>query len=214
MQTPAILRSPLPGPCGLTGEWHGVAGAAGLVLLVQPRHATATGAQEHELAEVLRSHGLATLRMALPEPAGDRGRSGIVPLAARLLQVLAWLRSEPALGPLALGVLASGEAACAALRAAARRPALVQALVARSAPIEQAGAVLGRLRTPVLFVVGGLDAERLASHRAALPALRCMSRLEAVPGTNGSFGQPGALQTLAHLAGDWFARELAAGRSW
>lgn len=212
MPTPDLSSPPRAALRVLTGEWHGTRRSLGLVLLVNA--GGSAGAQEQALAEVLRDHGLATLLMPLQAGAGAPARRGSAALAGRLLRMLACLRHPLAPVPPAIGVLASGDAAGAALRAASLRPAWVQALVARSAPIEQAGTALGRLRTPVLFVVGGLDAERLASHRAALPALRCVSRLEAVPGTNGSFEQPGALQTLAHLAGDWFARELAAGRSW
>jgi acetyl esterase/lipase len=57
--------------------------------------------------------------------------------------------------------------------------------------------------------VGGDDEPVLALNRGALRALGAMGTLEVVPGATHLFEEPGALERVAELAADWFARFLA-----
>jgi putative phosphoribosyl transferase len=52
----------------------------------------------------------------------------------------------------------------------------------------------------------------LQLNRQALRLLRCNKRLEVVPGATHLFEQPGALDSVAELAADWFNTYLAQGR--
>ncbi|MDQ3991483.1 MAG: hypothetical protein M3245_04125, partial [Actinomycetota bacterium] len=57
--------------------------------------------------------------------------------------------------------------------------------------------------------VGERDREVLDLNRQAALRLRAPSALEVVPGATHLFEEPGALEAVAALAGDWFERHLA-----
>lgn len=52
----------------------------------------------------------------------------------------------------------------------------------------------------------------LELNRQALAALRCRKELAIVPGATHLFEEPGALEQVADLAGDWFAGALQSAR--
>jgi putative phosphoribosyl transferase len=59
-----------------------------------------------------------------------------------------------------------------------------------------------------LLIVGGNDAQVLELNRAAQQRMTCRTRLEIVPGATHLFEEPGALEAVARLAGDWFSDYL------
>jgi putative phosphoribosyl transferase len=85
----------------------------------------------------------------------------------------------------------------------------VAAAVSRGGRPDLAGPYLGQVRQPVLLVVGGRDTSVLELNRQALEVLGGDSRLVVVPGATHLFEEPGALEEVARLAGDWFVRTLA-----
>ncbi|MGH9283848.1 MAG: hydrolase, partial [Acidimicrobiales bacterium] len=99
-------------------------------------------------------------------------------------------------------------AAAAALVAAARRPAAVTAVVSRGGRPDLAGDFLPMVRQPTLLIVGKLDEVVIDLNRQALTRLGCEANLVTVRGASHLFGEPGALEQVAELAGDWFSRHL------
>ncbi len=91
-----------------------------------------------------------------------------------------------------------------------RRPSRVCAPSSRAAgaPTSRC-AVLDRVDVPVLLIVGGEDRVVLELNREALAALGARSRLVTVPGATHLFEEPGALDSVAALATDWFEAHLA-----
>jgi putative phosphoribosyl transferase len=185
----------------------------------------------HDLARVLVQHRLATLFVDLLEEDGaldgtsdlldgqgkvlGRGGNGALDpahelprLTERALAALDWAAGEADLGGLRAGLCSADVGAAVALIAATRRPALVAAVVGRSGRPDLAGAALARVAVPTLLIVGGNDVEAMAVNRAAMLALSCEKRLEVVPGAGHCFEEPGALETMAHLAGAWLAERL------
>jgi putative phosphoribosyl transferase len=65
------------------------------------------------------------------------------------------------------------------------------------------------VRAPTLLIVGGHDDPVLDLNGRAQGLLRCESRLAVVPGATHLFEEPGALETVAALARDWFVGHLA-----
>ena len=59
-----------------------------------------------------------------------------------------------------------------------------------------------------LLIVGGLDTDVIEMNRDARRQMRGGVVLEIVPGATHLFEEPGALERVAELAGDWFTRHL------
>ena len=94
------------------------------------------------------------------------------------------------------------------MSAAARHPGWVTSVVSRGGRPDLAAAQLPRVQSPTLLIVGGHDTEMLQFNRGAMRLMQCESRLEVVPGATHLFEQPGAIETVAHLAGSWFTNHL------
>ncbi|MFD5103680.1 phosphoribosyltransferase, partial [Streptomyces albidochromogenes] len=84
----------------------------------------------------------------------------------------------------------------------------IGAVVSRGGRPDLARPRLGDVRAPTLLIVGGRDTLVLDLNRRAQAELRCENRLEVVPGATHLFEEPGALEQVAGLAGDWFAAHL------
>jgi len=164
-----------------------------------------------DIAQSLQRRGLSALLFDLlsAEECADREAPyDIDRLAARLVAVLDALPAE--LRALPLGLLGSDTGAAASIVAAVRRAAAVRAIVSRGGRPELVGVeTLGALRAPTLLIVGAADTEVLAQNRRAYLHLRCEKRVEIVPRATHLFLEAGALDTVARLAGDWFATHLA-----
>lgn len=132
-----------------------------------------------------------------------------------------WLRERESAQ---IGYFGASTGAAAALRAAATFGALassgaggdadadIAAVVSRGGRPDLAGPHLADVRAPTLLIVGGSDPLVLELNRQAQAQLRCENRLEVVPGATHLFEEPGALDTVADLARDWFTSHLAASR--
>lgn len=218
------LRLDLSGAGG-AGSTGGTGGAGGLEVvgdLVLPEGAEAvvvfahgSGSSRHSprnrsVAAALNEAGLGTLLFDLLTPAeeADRGHVfDIGTLAGRLAGATRLLRDRV---PLPIGYFGASTGAAAALRAAATADADIGAVVSRGGRPDLAGPRLGDVRAPTLLIVGGHDTTVLALNRRAAAELTCENRLEIIPGATHLFEEPGALDTVAELARDWFTTHLLA----
>lgn len=169
------------------------------------------------VADELNRIGLGTLLFDLLTPDEERVRSNvfdIVMLGRRLVEVTAWLRSQPGTGDIPIGYFGASTGAAAALWAAAEPAAQISAVVSRGGRPDLAGTRLSEVQAPTLLVVGGRDevVERLNTE--AQEQLRCESHFVILPGATHLFEEPGALEQVATLAGNWFFThfEPAAGQ--
>jgi pimeloyl-ACP methyl ester carboxylesterase len=64
------------------------------------------------------------------------------------------------------------------------------------------------VKAPVLLIVGGRDEVVLDLNRQAGERLPGEWELVVVPGATHLFEEPGALEAVSELAGDWFDRHL------
>lgn len=199
------------GPLALPGELTLPAAAAGLVLFTHGKGSNRRSPRNRAVAQALQRRGIATLQFDLltPDEALQYvGGFDIELMAQRLLQALDWSRGVAAVQGLPCGIFGSSTGAAAALVATAQRPRDVAALVSRGGRPELAGAVLGDLRTPTLLIVGGADTEVLRHNLAAYARLKCEKRMEVVPRATHLFAEAGAMETVARLAREWFARHF------
>jgi pimeloyl-ACP methyl ester carboxylesterase len=194
-------------------------GARGVVLFAHGSGSSRYSPRNRFVARALQGAGLATLLMDLltaREEEAERWtghyRFDVDLLAARLLGTTRWLVQQPQAGSLPIGYFGSSTGAAAALVAAAREPVRIGAVVSRGGRPDLAGGALADVCAPTLLIVGGDDVPVVELNRAALGLLRAEKRLEIVPGATHLFEEPGALERVAELAGDWFVRHLGAGQ--
>jgi alpha-beta hydrolase superfamily lysophospholipase len=169
------------------------------------------------LAEQLQGRGLATLLLDLLTPEEEaidehteHLRFDIELLAIRLSNAASWAAGRPETRDLPIGYFAADTGAAAALMAAARYPNAVAAIVSRSGRPDLAGSALGRVRAPTLLIAGGADTVVVELNVKAYDQLRCARGMNVVRGASHLFEEPGALETVAAQAAQWFARWLPA----
>lgn len=172
--------------------------------------------RNRQVAELLRGRGLATLLLDLLTPEEERVdlrtgelRFDIGLLADRLEEAVRWLGAQTEVNRLPIGLFGASTGAAAALVAAARRPKEVAAVVSRGGRPDLAGDALPHVAAPTLLIVGERDQAVLDLNRAAQARLGGETHLEIVPGAGHLFEEPGTLNVVADLAGDWFLSHLA-----
>jgi putative phosphoribosyl transferase len=133
-------------------------------------------------------------------------------LAARLTDATRWLESRPEVQGLPIGYFVASTGAAAALWAAAETGSPVSAVVSRGGRPDLAEAKLPEVAASTLFIVGGHDDLVLQLNRQVRARMRCESEIAVVPGATHLFEEPGALETVAALATDWFTRHLTLQR--
>jgi dienelactone hydrolase len=191
-------------------------GAAGVVLFAHGSGSSRLSPRNRRVARALQERGLATLLIDLltaDEEAIDietaHLRFDIGLLADRLAGATDWLIKQPESRDLRIGYFGASTGAAAALVAAALRPQSIGAVVSRGGRPDLAGDALPRVQAPTLLIVGGEDFVVIDLNREAYARLLCKRRLEIVPGATHLFEEPGTLETVARLAGDWFLKHLA-----
>jgi dienelactone hydrolase len=198
----------------LEGDLTLPSGAVGLVVFAHGSGSSRASPRNRTVAYALQTVGLGTLLLDLltvEEEAYD-DRTGTLRfdtrfLGERLVDVCDWVAAQEDLAPLRLGLFGASTGAAAALRAAARR-SNIAAVVSRGGRPDLAADVLAVVRAPTLFVVGGADLAVLGLNRAAFERLTGPKTLAVIPGASHLFEEPGALERVAELAGDWFVRFL------
>jgi dienelactone hydrolase len=161
---------------------------------------------------VLRAANIGTLLMDLltvDEDSDYRSRFNIALLTRRLSVATEWLQRRPEAAAVPIGYFGASTGAAAALQAAAELGEAVGAVVSRGGRPDLAGeTALGRVASPTLLLVGGLDGIVIDLNRAAFDALRCEKELSIIPGATHLFEEPGTLEDVARQATAWFARHL------
>ena len=204
----ALLRGDLriPGvPCGIVLFAHG-SGSGRL----SPRN--------RYVAERLNDKGLATLLLDLLTEEEERVdaqtgqlRFDIGLLTDRLSGATNWLKTDADLRGYPVGYFGASTGAAAALAASVRHPSAVQAVVSRGGRPDLAEAILGRVTAPTLLIVGSLDDVVIQLNEEALEGINSEVALEIVPGASHLFEEPGKLEEVSKLAGNWLQSYLCRG---
>ena len=188
----------------------------GIVLFAHGSGSSRHSPRNRFVARSLQEAGLATLLLDLltqeEEAVDDRTaqlRFDIQLLAERLVGATGWLRRERETANLSIGYFGASTGAGAALVAAAHLPEAIAAVVSRGGRPDLAGQALPLVRCPTLLIVGGDDTQVIRLNRKAFDQLSCTDKqLQIVPGATHLFEEPGTLEGVARLAGDWFGRYL------
>jgi putative phosphoribosyl transferase len=201
------------GPGELEGTLSTPTCPRGLVIFVHESGANRHSLRDGYVAEALQRAGFATLLFDLLTPAESAEddaiqalRFDVELLTGRVVAALRWVTGRAITG--SVGCFGADTGAAAALAAAALRPELVSAVVARGGrPDLVDPPVLGDVRAPVLLIAGELDEELLTLSRMALGHLP-NAELTLIPGARHLSDDPVALAGVAERAREWFQRHL------
>ena len=201
-------------PLDLAGTLRQPADATCLVVFAHGSGSSRFSPRNNAVAEGFAARGIATLLFDLLTPAeeGDRANVFDIPLLAeRLANAVAWVRREPGLSGLPLGLFGASTGAAAALVAAARLPDAISAVVSRGGRPDLAGDALERVRAPTLLIVGGADYCVIELNEEAAARITATKALEIVPCATHLFEEPGALEAVVDLSARWFLDHRVGG---
>lgn len=206
------IRVPI-GSQWLHGDLGTPAHPRGIVVFAHGSGSGRYSRRNQYVARALERRGLTTLLIDLltPEEEAIDERTGeyrfdIDMLSERLTGIVDWLRRRPQTSSLPIGLFGASTGAGAALLAAAARPHDIAAVVSRGGRPDLVGAALPHVTSPTLLIVGGLDTPVIQMNRDAMRHMRAEVAFEIVPGATNLFKEPGALERVAELAGDWFSQ--------
>ena len=195
----------------LAGDLTLPAEAQGVVIFAHGSGSSRLSPRNRAVASVLNDSGLATLLFDLLTDLEAQRRERVfdIPLLARRLEdATSWALAEPDTRRLPVGYFGASTGAAAALRAAARATAPISAVVSRGGRPDLAADSLPLVTSPTLLLVGARDPDVLELNRRAARMLRSPHRLIVVEGATHLFAEPGTLETVAQLAGEWFTQHL------
>jgi putative phosphoribosyl transferase len=116
--------------------------------------------------------------------------------------------SRPQLQKLPIGLFGASTGAAAALITAAELKRQIAAVVSRGGRPDLAEDALNKVEAPTLLIVGGEDRTVLDLNGRAAQRMHCLNRLHIIAGATHLFEEPGALEQVATVAGDWFIERI------
>jgi putative phosphoribosyl transferase len=210
-----IPAGPAPADVQLQGDLVLPTGAVALILFAHGSGSSRHSPRNRAVARTLQGGGFGTVLLDLltaDEEVLDRQtaelRFDIALLGARVTAAVDEVRRWEETAGLPIGIFGASTGAASALVAAAERPDDVGAIVSRGGRPDLAGAALGRVLAPTLLVVGSEDRQVLALNQQAAARLSAPHDIAVVGGATHLFEEPGALERVAQLAGEWFTRYL------
>lgn len=188
--------------------------ATGMVVFAHGSGSGRFSPRNRFVARELQQNKLATLLIDLltedeegeDEITGEH-RFNIDLLASRLMYAQHFLSSNQEIKELSIGLFGASTGAAACLVSAAQLPK-ISAVVSRGGRPDLAAEALEKVRAPTLLIVGGDDDEVLQLNRQAYRQIKCVKKLAIVRGATHLFEEPGTLEQVARLAGEWFKKYL------
>ena len=185
--------------------------ASGMVVFAHGSGSGRLSPRNQYVADILNQSGIATLLVDLLSDRESRDRAKVFDihlLAERLDACATWLAENPQTEHLPLGYFGASTGAAAAVLATTRGDHQPRAMVSRGGRPDLAMDELPDIHCPTLFLVGALDTEVLELNRQAFNLLECPRDLKVIPNATHLFPEPGALESVAHLACAWFVKHL------
>lgn len=207
----AAARQVAVGRLALPGDLTIPENANALIAFAHGSGSSRLSPRNRAVARALNTRGMATLLFDLltHEEEHDRANVFDIPLLAeRLIEAVHWIDWQPQLAGIPIGLFGASTGAAAALVAAATLGDRIRAVVSRGGRPDLATNALDRVGAPTLLIVGGLDNEVIELNERAFTHLQCVKTLEIVPGATHLFPEPGTMERVIALAGDWFERHM------
>jgi len=165
--------------------------------------------RNQQVAKYLQEKDFGTLLFDLLTEEEDENyynRFNIDLLSKRLIGATEWIEKLAAKN-CSLGFFGASTGAASALKAAAVLPQ-IHAVVSRGGRPDLAMADLHNVEGPTLLIVGSLDYDVLQLNKEAFIQLKCEKKLEVVEGATHLFEEPGKMEIVSRLAGNWFEKYL------
>lgn len=220
MEGPTVDGSPASVPC-MSARICIPHGARGLVLLVRAGDNATEDPVEHALEMSLKAERFATCSIDLiddQEHASDAELDS-AQLSDRLESTLAWIGLHRETAHLPLTVLATRDAAAAAVIVAARAPELLSALICHRGELQGLEEAIQRLTLPTLLVTPSGEKRLVAVNHEAFMKMDCTSQLAVIRGATRDYREAGTLAACQHVVCQWTKqyacrhRALAASRA-
>lgn len=194
----------------LDGELALPNNASGLVIFCHGNGFSRFSPRNRHIARHLRRRGLATFLFDLisREEDDDTTRFNIELLSQRLVTGTEWLVEKTRMQDLPIGYFGAGTGAAAALVSASILQQKICAVVTRGGRPDLAMNQLYQVKAPTLFIVGENDSPVIDLNRKACEKLPGAKNLKIIENASPVFEEPGTLEQVAELSGDWFINYL------
>lgn len=196
----------------LKGNLNIPSDATSLIIFSHGSGSSRFSTRNNLVVEILNKEKIATLLTDLLTESEDRvfeNRFNVDLLTERLIGVTSHVRHLPELSHLPIGYFGASTGAASALKAAAQLKELIHAVVSRGGRPDMARSVLPDVKTPTLLIVGSLDSEVIKLNKIAFSLLTCEKKIQIIEGASHLFEEPGKLNEVAHLATDWFKKQIS-----
>lgn len=195
----------------LKGDLSIPKGAKTIVLFAHGSGSSRLSPRNRFVAEALNKKKLGTLLIDLlteeEEKIDDKTqifRFDINLLAKRLELLIDYLVHEEKTKGLSIALFGASTGAAAALIAAAERKKAIRSVVSRGGRPDLAKGALAKVEAPTLLIVGENDEVVIELNQQAAEKLKCEKKIVIVPKATHVFQEPGAIEEVARLAGEWF----------
>src|SRR5437870_4683385 len=178
-------------------------GAKAMVLFVHGSGSSRYSTRNQYVAKMLNDAGYGTLLVDLLSPEEKdvdsrtkHVRFDIGLLACRTESIIRWLLQQHNTKDLSIGIFGSSTGTAAALIAASKSDKLINAIVSRGGRPDLAQNHLHIVMSPILFIIGGSDAEVIQINKRALKELKSarMKELIVIPEAGHLFEEPGKME--------------------
>lgn len=195
----------------LQGELILPENAFGLVIFSHGSGSSRFSPRNNFVSQYLQRRGLGTFLFDLLTKEEDKiyaQRFDIDLLSKRLVDVTQFLIRLPQLKMLPLGFFGASTGAASALVAASILQNKVSTVVSRGGRPDLAMNQLYLIECPTLLIVGELDRIVLNLNKEALEKIAGVKEIKIITGATHLFDEPGSLEQVAQVSGDWFLKYL------
>ena len=186
--------------------------ACGLIIFSHGSGSSRFSPRNNFVAQYLQRNQFATFLFDLLTKEEDEtysNRFNIELLSQRLIQVTRELAKEHHLRHLPIGYFGASTGAASAMVAAAVLQDQISAVVSRGGRPDLAANELYLVSAATLLIVGELDREVIDLNQETLDKLDGVKSLKIIRGATHLFEEPGTLEQVAQLSGEWFMKYLA-----
>lgn len=194
----------------LKGDLIIPAKATAIIIFSHGSGSSRLSSRNQRVAKYLHQKNFGTLLFDLLTEAEDshyQNRFDIELLTKRLIGATEWLQKQPVAKDCRFGYFGASTGAASALKAASYLPQ-IDAVVSRGGRPDLAMDCLENMDAATLLIVGAMDLDVLRLNKEAYVQLSCEKKLEIVEGATHLFEEPGKMEEVAMLAGNWFEKYL------